>query len=230
MLKIIPIICSAVNSQIYKIICVWHQFAKALAGIHSPKQETPQTPQPERPERPTLSQYDRQRLLNQSIKELRNSLHTAFWWSLVQSEVKERVGHIVDNLQILGPLYRDAFMAGYRFEYTRRAIEGRSIPKEPGALFGKSLPEESFRCGVEPSKLVLNLSSWTEPNDADVQACLTICNKVGELQKNGILPEVDPLAKSELIRQTTATPKSAVDPALVFEMIFGSKKEPPKNS
>lgn len=153
---------------------------------------SPQTTAP-----PVLSEAERIKLAVEGMKSLRRSLLGAFWWTHVQDEVKGKIEKLLEHVIVVGPLFRDAFISGFRYEHARRLLDGEAVPNEvPGALFGKAMGEESYQCGIKATRLALNLNDWIEPNDADVQACMVICHKVDEMQKNGVIQEVKSEAPS----------------------------------
>ncbi|KKM07854.1 hypothetical protein LCGC14_1729700, partial [marine sediment metagenome] len=48
-------------------------------------------------------------------------------------------------------------------------------------LFGHKMSEECYQSSIEPTKACLNLNDWVKPNEADVQACMLICNFLTQL-------------------------------------------------
>jgi hypothetical protein len=135
-----------------------------------------------------ISEEERSQQIVQSIQTLRLTLVSAFWWGYVTDEVKSRLELVIDHLFSLGPYFRDSFISSYRYEHARRLVEGTNVPHEvPGALFGPAMPEESYRCGIRPVKFALDLNDWVEPNDADVQACMTVCHKIDEMREKGVI-------------------------------------------
>jgi len=125
--------------------------------------------------------------IESAIKTLRESLASADWWELVQDEVKERLDFVVLHLDTIGVDFRDAFVAVFKYEHLRRVLEKEAVPrKRPGALFGKIMPEESYRSGIEPTKTLLSLQDWVQPHDADVQACMYVCQQVDIFETLGL--------------------------------------------
>jgi hypothetical protein len=230
-------VVSQAHAQLYAIFAFIHEASTMLRGRkkkpteppnpESKKSQIPKFQPRSEGQKPAMTPDERSVQIARAIKGLRRALHTAFWWNLVQDEVKQRLEVTVDNLAVLGPAFRDAFVAGFRYEYVRRNVEGQSLPSEtPGALFGEVMSEEAFQCGIEPTKLVLYLSSWTEPNDADVQACMTVCHHIDEMQEKGLVaPSPSPSSLFEK-RKINVAP---VDPTQIFEMIFGPKRKPPRS-
>ena len=54
-------------------------------------------------------------------------------------------------------------------------------------LMGMRISEEAYQCGLLPTRAVLNLYDYLQPNDADVAACLMLCHKIEVLEKSGML-------------------------------------------
>ncbi len=122
-------------------------------------------------------------LHKESAMALRIGFRNANWWPLVQDEVKERIEVLLNNLEILGPPFRDAFVSHFKYENLMRMIRSQSSKlNQPGALFGAAMSEECYQCGKKATKSILDLDDWTEPNEADVQCCLSICNQVERIE------------------------------------------------
>ena len=113
----------------------------------------------------------------QAAKTIRRLFKQSTWWSLVQDDVKKQVGFLLDNFDVLAPIFKDTFINLYRYESMKRSLEGKSLSvATPGVLFGPGMGEEVYQCGRMPTKVMLNLDDWVEPNEADVQVCFTIYN------------------------------------------------------
>jgi hypothetical protein len=116
------------------------------------------------------------------INSIKLALISANWWNLVQQEVREQLDFIIDNIDELGSLFKESFIALFKYEHARRRILGTSVSlNQPGVLFGKKMSEECYQCSIDPAKSALQLQEWTEPNEADVQACIYLCNVVDQL-------------------------------------------------
>ena len=114
------------------------------------------------------------------------------WWEYVQDDVRNSIQEIIHSIGVLGPLFRNAYIDSFRFEHSRRMLQGvTGDAKEHGPLFGKILPEEVYQSGIFPTKLLLNLNDWVEPNDADVRACMILCQQIEVLQAMKAIPVVD---------------------------------------
>lgn len=125
-----------------------------------------------------------------AIRSIKKSLLKADWWTHVQPEVAERLQFVIDNLNSLGPTFKDAFIASFKFAHARRVVSGTAIsPDAPGALFGRNMTEECYQSGIDGTKLLLDLQDWTKPNDADVQACMYLCQQIGVLSQLGLFQQ-----------------------------------------
>ena len=117
------------------------------------------------------------------VAAVKTSLKKAPYWKLVQDEAKKRLIVIADHFPILGPLFKDAFLASFKYEHALRMTIGKNIPATvPGILFGEEMSEECYQSGITPTKSLLGLDDWVHPNEADVQACIAICHHVNHLQ------------------------------------------------
>jgi len=125
----------------------------------------------------------------QIIDHAKSCLRTAFEktssWPLVQPEVKERLILIIDNIEILGPNYRDAFLSLFKYNHLLRATEKKAISSTASALF-PAMSEETYQSSLAPVRALLNLNDWIQPNDADIQACMFLCQQVDILELVGL--------------------------------------------
>ena len=114
-------------------------------------------------------------ILKTASDSIKQTLVKSDWWKYVQPEVRKRLNVIIENLGTIAVPFRDSFVHVFRFEHCRRLVEKQAVGRKiPGALFGKSLPEEVYQSGILPTKMLLGLNDWTAPNEADVQACMHI--------------------------------------------------------
>jgi len=121
-------------------------------------------------------------LYQESAAALKIAFQNANWWPIVQDEVKERLDALLENLELLGPPFRDAYVAHFKFENMVRLLNGHTSEiNKPGALFGAAMSDECYQCGKKAAKSLLDLNDWTEPNEADVQCCISICNHMDKL-------------------------------------------------
>jgi len=117
------------------------------------------------------------------VSAVKSSLKRAPYWKHVQDETKLCLELVVDDFIILGPLFRDAFLASFKYEHAFRMATGENIPSSvPGVLFGEEMSEECYQSGIAPTKALLHLNDWNQPNEADVQACIAMCHHVEHLQ------------------------------------------------
>jgi hypothetical protein len=124
-------------------------------------------------------------LLYQGKRSIKIALEKAAWWKFVQDEVKHSIYYIIEHIDKLGTDFRDAYLATFKYYHVHRIIKGESKTGQKG-VFGK-ISEEAYQSAIVPTKLLLNLDDWTMPNDADVQACMFLCQHVDILEGLGIL-------------------------------------------
>lgn len=135
-----------------------------------------------------------------TAKIIKKSLTSATWWQHVQPEIRDRLDFVIDNLLTLGILFRDAFVNSFKYTHASRLLKGTAIRSDkPGALFGRSMSEECYRSGMQCTQSILDLSDWTKPNDADVQACMYICQYVDGLEQLGFFGTVTGTTNIETI-------------------------------
>jgi len=138
--------------------------------------------------------------INEIKKTLRESYAQTSWWELAQIETKQALVYIIDNIQIMGIQFRDAFIAMFAYEHLMRIRQSKARPaSEESPLFGKILPEECYLSGKHPVKAVLHMDDWFEANDADVNACMVLCQQIDLLESMDILmkiPDTENLTKS----------------------------------
>lgn len=119
-----------------------------------------------------------------TIKTIKKSLTSTTWWQHVQPEVRKRLDFVIENLQPLGILFRDSFVSSFKYAHAFRVVNEVAINNDkPGALFGRNLTEECYHSGIHSTRLLLDIADWTQPNDADVQACMHICQCIDSLEK-----------------------------------------------
>jgi len=122
-------------------------------------------------------------LHKESATALRLAFKNANWWPIVQDEVKERLDLLLNHFELLGPPFRDAFVAHFKYENMIRMLKGESEKlNKPGALFGAAMSDECYQCGKQAVKSLLDLNDWTDPNEADVQCCISICNQIDKIE------------------------------------------------
>lgn len=134
---------------------------------------------------------------------LRAALQEANWWTVVQDEVKEQLDFLLTHFEFLGPPFRDAFTNAFKYENMHRMLSEQTIGlNQPSALFGPGMSDECYQSGKVPVKSLLHLNDWTDPNEADVQACITICNQVEKVE---VLSGTPANIFDSLLNQTSPT-------------------------
>ncbi len=125
----------------------------------------------------------------QIIDHAKSCLKTAFEktssWPLVQPEVKERLLFLIEHIGVLGPHYRDAFLSLFKYNHLLREAEKKSINSTVSAIF-PAMSEETYQSSLAPVRALLNLNDWIQPNDADIQACMFLCQQVDILEIVGL--------------------------------------------
>lgn len=140
-------------------------------------------------------------LYTESSKALRAAFESAKWWPVVQEDVRKQLFFLLDNLELLGPTFRDAFLSSFKYSNLSRMLAGKmSNINQPGALFGSALTDECYQCGKVAVKALLELNDWIEPTEADVQCCISLCNQIDRIETlmehptmvfQNLLPKVD---------------------------------------
>lgn len=127
---------------------------------------------------------DKKRFFKDAAKVIKLSHNKSQWWGLVQEDIKVKLELILDNLDTLGMPFREAYVAAFKYHHICRLLSGKSFKATvPGVLFGAELTEETYQCAMEPTKSLLVMEDWTLPTEADVQACISICNHLERLEK-----------------------------------------------
>lgn len=117
------------------------------------------------------------------MDQLKQLLSRTQWWQYVQPEVKNALEFLIDNLETLGPFFRNAFVSAFQYEHAFRTCQKQVLTNQPGALFGKGMTEECYNSGILPTKALLHLDDWVSPNDADVQACMFLYQLIEQQTK-----------------------------------------------
>ena len=125
------------------------------------------------------------------ITSLKREFIKASWWEEVQEDVKTRLNWLVEHVDEVGSLFARSFMSLFCWEYERRKLEGTVVTNPMASYFstlmGMRISEEAYQCGLLPTRAVLSLYDYVQPNDADVAACLMFCHKIEVLEKSGML-------------------------------------------
>lgn len=129
------------------------------------------------------------------IASIKRELMKAAWWNEVQEDVKTRLNWLVDHIEEIGSLFAHSFMSLFRWEFERRRLDGKKTPTPAAAYFstlmGMRISEEAYQCGLLPTRAMLDLYDFVQPNDSDVAACLMFCHKVEIMEKAGMLEAGD---------------------------------------
>ena len=121
------------------------------------------------------------------------ALQASSWWDHVQVDVRRQIGEIVRQLELVGAAFRDAYVAAFRFNHLCRVHSGKSAPPMLSPLLSALITEEAYQSAIEPTRSLLELDDWFEPNDADVKACMLLCQQIEVLISLDVLermPEI----------------------------------------
>jgi len=159
------------------------------------------------------------------INALKSEFKKADWWDETQPDVRTRLEWVIDHLDQIGVFFCRTFMCLFQWEFERRKIEGETV-KNPMAgylttILGMRIPEESYQCGVLPTRSILNLYDYIEPNDSDVAACMFLCNKIESLIRVGLLVEKE--------QKLTTTPEEIAEAFRRVAHKNRSRQGPPKS-
>ena len=133
-------------------------------------------------------------LVSSIISEsVRKEINKANWWPEVQEDVKTRLIWIINNISTIGITFTKAYSALFALENIRRKLDKISITHPIAnyiaSALGMKISEESYQCGILPTRSVLDLYDYTYPNDADVTACMFLCNKIDFLHRTNLLED-----------------------------------------
>lgn len=142
-----------------------------------------------------MSQESEKAVQTAIVASIKKAFVGTKWWGDVQEDVRTRLEWIVDHITTMGSLFGRTYMLLFRWQYERRRVENKSVNHPMASylssILGMQISEEAFQCGHLPTRAVLDLYDYVEPNDADVAACLFLCHQVEILQKTGMLQERD---------------------------------------
>lgn len=154
--------------------------------------------------------------LKQVIESLKQSYQATAWWKYLQPEVQCAIEKLMNNIEDMGILFRDAFVALFKIEHHKRALSNLSKPSsEPSPVFGISLPEECYLSGIYPTKILFNLNDWIVPNDIDVNAAMILCQQIDVLESLGMIKSPFPDIRTQGLSRTNDLLRS-VSPELKF--------------
>jgi hypothetical protein len=144
--------------------------------------------------------------LPEVVAALKESCINSDWWKYVQDDARGSLIFIMENVTVVGRSFRDAFIAEFRYSHALRIATDSNKPfSEPTVLFGAKFPEEFYRSGIAPTKSLLRMADWLEPNEADVHACMILCQQVDVLHRMGILPDETPHSANYLAEFLAST-------------------------
>jgi len=66
----------------------------------------------------------------------------------------------------------------FTYEHNKRLRNGQAVSSKKHGVFGSMLSDECYKSATAPTHALLGLDDWTKPNDADVQACIYLCQQV----------------------------------------------------
>ena len=157
--------------------------------------------------------------LSQIVSAIKDTCSKTDWWKYVQDEVRTDLLYLIEHVDVLGTSFRDAFIANLKLEHAIRVINNRNVLFEEGtALFGDKFPEELFQSGIPIVKTILKLQEWVEPNEADVYACVIICQHINVLEAMEAIEDKTPFSASLI--------SDFLSEAQLPEMEENEKKEP----
>lgn len=106
----------------------------------------------------------------------------------MQTETKAKIEYIIDHLEDIGIIFREAYTSLFKLIHASRLLTGHAIKSDKySPLFNGVLLEESYQSGIIPTRTSLGLDEWFLPNDADVQACMFLCRHIDVLTDLGFL-------------------------------------------
>ena len=153
-----------------------------------------------------------------SKKAILKTMQQYPWWELVQDEVKESLDYILNNLSSIGISFRDSFITLFKYEHAIRLIDKQAVGvATPGILPGSKMSEEAYQSGIFPTKCLLKLDDWVQPNDADVHACMSLCHHIDMLESIGIFGIVGQEGSQTKVDKP-------LDPSLIKKLFSNPKK------
>lgn len=136
----------------------------------------------------TNSEFDTNNLISTTLL---SSLQKMQWWKSVQPEVKEQLRNIVSNIAQLGVKFASTYFALFQWQSLQRKIQGKEYNRHSSiniaTMNSMAISEEMFQCGKLPTRVLLDLNDFILPNEADVTACVYLCNKIDFLNQTGLL-------------------------------------------
>lgn len=125
--------------------------------------------------------------MSQDIKSFMSDLiKKTEYWPMTQDEVKHSILHIIENIELLGLHFKNAYdsMSFIEREYLP---EHKKNDNSETLFFGKKMTEAQYSGSINTVKLLLNLQDWIKPNEADVFTVRYLCNQISILESKGAI-------------------------------------------
>lgn len=137
-------------------------------------------------------------IFNSLVQDIKKKFTSQQWYDLISSNVKKQINWIFDNFDIIGIQFVDNYIKMFKWECYRRFINKESLlmPDNNVKIQKMKISDELYHCGMLPTKFLLNLEDWEKPNDADVEACIFLCQEI--LQNKTV---IDFMKKNEIKNQ-----------------------------
>ena len=125
-------------------------------------------------------------------ESIKRAIREIEWWKLVHKDVSLEIAFLIDHIDKLGLLFRDAFPSACMLTQQKRKIhEANSPAEELSLIFGSKLSEEVYQSAKATTVHLLGLDAWFEPTEADVQACRLICDHIDVLESFDLLKKIE---------------------------------------
>lgn len=160
--------------------------------------------------------------LKTTVYLIKKGLQQQSWWILVQTEVKKHLNFIIDNIDVMGKDFKDAFMSFFRLEHARRVLQHEALDISVTGVF-LGLTEECYQSSILPAKSLLALEEWVVPKDSDILAIMHLCQQIEVLENNGLFV-IDPPESLPAVEKGDLLPTEETVPKSFFQRIFARKK------
>jgi len=139
------------------------------------------------------------------VAAIRSSYKETSWMKYARDEVKKKVDHLLDNLLLLGPSYKDSFITLFVHTNRLRFVKNETVnSRRPSVLFGTTLPEETYQSGIIATRVLFDLDDWFQPNEADVYLAMKLWEQLVLLDEENFFEEpekeVDNIVLEKLLR------------------------------
>lgn len=176
-----------------------------------------------------MSKHDDDVLKKAIVHSIKSEMMKIEWWEEVQEDVRTRLEWIINRIDSIGTLFARSYMSLFRWEFERRKLEGQNITNPlagyVSTLMGMRISEEAYQCGTLPTRSILDLYDYVQPNDSDVAACLFLCHKIEILERMGALQhdeaemKTTPSEMSKAIRDLTRKKRKKRTPKIDEEKL-----------